>query len=191
MSKQSEALAKINVGTSRATLKAEKSSPMDFLLIGIMQEVVDRLGVSLDKYNISASNRLKQSIATVEVSADGNELTVGVEASAYWKFINFGVNGSVVNHGAPTWGQQPSSGQTFKAAISGWVRDRGIQKPEKFKTYDDFVFAIMRNIKLKGKKPRPFVTDVINDKLKAELSKAISEIYKKAIVINVLQPKIT
>jgi hypothetical protein len=76
---------------------------------------------------------------------------------------------------------------SFKDSILGWIRDKGLQaRPGQ--TYDQMAFAIMRGVKEKGIKPRPFFTDVINQELKTYLSQTISEVYKQAIIIEIKEP---
>jgi hypothetical protein len=177
---------KMNLGTAKASLQSEPNSPLHIMLLGIHQEVVDRLGKSVEKHGAVASNRLKQSIVTVDQSKSGN-VTIGVTANFYWKYVNYGVNGTKVNRGAPTWGAPPSGTPSFKQAILGWIRDKGITaRPGQ--TYDQMAFAIMKGIKENGMEARPFFTDVVNAELKKYLSKSISEVMKKAIIIEITDP---
>ena len=176
----------MNLGVSKKTLSGEVNSPLHTLLIGLHQEVIDRLTESVDKYNISASNRLKQSIVTVDASKTG-VLEIGVNADFYWKYVNFGVNGTQVNRGAPTWGVAPAGTPSFKDAILGWIKDRGI-KARPGQTYEQMAFAIMKGVKAKGQAPRPFFTDVVNEDLKKFLTKSITAVYKEAIRIEIVEP---
>jgi hypothetical protein len=181
-----DVVSKLNLGTAKQTLAGTKNSPLELLMLGLHQEIVDQLTASADSYGVSASNRLKQSIVTIDQSSEG-VIGVGIEASFYWKYVNFGVNGTKVNHGAPTWGAAPSSTLTFKQAILEWIRDKGLTaKPGQ--TYDQMAFAIMRGIREKGITPRPFVTEVINKQLTVSLTKSISEVLGKAIKIHILEP---
>ena len=76
---------------------------------------------------------------------------------------------------------------TFKDSILGWIRDKGL-KARPGQTYDQMAFAIMKGIKENGMKPRPFFTDVVNKELTTYLTKTISEVYKKAIIIEIKEP---
>lgn len=183
----SDVINKLNLGTSKDALNGNAGSPLDILLLGLHQEIIDRLGTSLVKYDAVASNRLKQSLSTVELSTQG-VLSVGIEADTYWKFVNYGVNGLKVNRGAPTWGRQPPGTQTFKQAIAGWIRDKGLQ-PKPKQTYEQMTYAIMQGLRNNGMKARPFYSDVVNSKLTAYLSKSISEVLGKAITIQITEPK--
>lgn len=186
MKSPSEVINSLNLGVSRKALAAEVNSPLNALLLGLNQEIIDRLNASILGYNAIASNRLKQSIITIDESQPGT-ISVAISAEFYWKYINYGVNGTKVNHGAPTWGSAPGSTMSFKDSILGWIRDKGLQaRPGQ--TYDQMAFSIMRGIKENGMKPRPFFTDVVNAELKAYLTKTITEFYKEAILIEIKEP---
>jgi hypothetical protein len=187
MKSPKEVVNSLNLGVSRKALAAEVNSPLHALLIGLNQEIIDRLNASITGYDVIASNRLKQSIITVDDSQPG-VLSVAISAEFYWKYVNYGVNGTKVNHGAPSWGTAPGSTMSFKDSILGWIRDKGLQaRPGQ--TYDQMAFAIMRGVKENGMKPRPFFTDVVNQELKTYLTKTISEVIKQAIIIEITEPK--
>jgi hypothetical protein len=97
MSRELDALNKLNVGTSKDVLKNAPSSPIYDVLQLILQDVSDRLRESIDKQGISASNELKQSIQVTGVEDDGSALSIGISALYYWKYMNYGVNGTVQN----------------------------------------------------------------------------------------------
>lgn len=182
----SDIVKNMNLGVSKKALSGDVNSPLHTLLLGLNQEVIDRLTESVDKYNISASNRLKQSIVTVDASQAGT-LSVAVSADFYWKYVNYGVNGTLVNRGAPTWGAAPAGTPSFKDAILGWIKDRGI-KARPGQTYEQMAFAIMKGVKEKGQAPRPFFTDVVNEDLKKFLTKSITAVFKEAIRIEIVEP---
>lgn len=186
MPSAAEIIGRLNLGNAKATLAASIGSPMNTLILGVHQEIIDKLGVKLVEYKAVASNRLKQSLVTVDESKTG-VVSVSLSAEFYWKYINYGVNGTVMNHGAPTWGPAPKSTLSFKDSILEWIKDTGMQaKPGQ--TYDDMAFIIMRFIKMYGAEPRPFFTDVVNKKLSTTLSKTISAVMKRAITIEIKAP---
>jgi len=186
MKSPAEVINGMNLGVSRKVIAGEVNSPLHALLIGLNQEIIDRLNASITGYDAIASNRLKQSIVTVDESQPGT-ISVAISAEFYWKYINYGVNGTKVNNGAPTWGAPPGKTMTFKDSILGWIRDKGL-KARPGQTYDQMAFAIMKGIKENGMKPRPFFTDVVNKELTTYLTKTISEVYKKAIIIEIKEP---
>lgn len=182
----SDVVNKMNLGVSKKTIEGTADSPLQALLIGLHQEIIDRLNKSIDKWDARASNRLKQSMVTVDNSKDG-VLSVGISAEFYWKYVNYGVNGTKFNRGAPTWGKAPSGTEPFKLAVQGWIRDRGIT-PKPKQTYKQLTFMIMKGIREKGQEARPFFTEVVNKELIAYLSKSISAVYKEAIRIEISEP---
>lgn len=186
MPSAAEVISKLNLGNAKATIAASIGSPMNNLILGVHQEIIDKLGIKLVEYQAVASNRLKQSIVSVDESKPG-VISVAMSADFYWKYVNYGVNGTVMNHGAPTWGPAPKSTLTFHDAILEWIRDTGLQaKPGQ--TYEQMAFVIMRFIKMYGAEPRPFFTDVVNKQLQTYLSKSISAVMKKAITIEIKEP---
>jgi hypothetical protein len=155
-------------------------------LIGLNQEVIDRLNKSIEKHDVRASNRLKQSILSVDESKPG-VVALAISAEFYWKYINYGVNGTQVNRGAPSWGPAPKGTLTFKEAIEGWIRDRGL-KARPGQTYEEMTFAIMHGIKTKGMEARPFFSEVVTKELKQYLAKSVSSVLGRAITIEIAEP---
>jgi hypothetical protein len=176
----------LKLGTARATLEGKADSPLAILLQGVHQEVVDQLGEQLERLDAVASNRLKQSLVTVDLSKDG-EVSLAVSADFYWKFVNYGVNGTQVNHGAPAWGAAPAGTPSFKDSISEWIRDRGI-RAKQGQTYEQLTYAVMAGVRKNGIAPRPFVQNVINKELKQYLTRSVSQVMRKAITINIKEP---
>lgn len=188
MVNEADILSQLNLGTSKAVLESQPNSPLVALMNRLAQDVVDRLRVSIDKKDISASNNLKQSITPVDAVMKGGAVEVAIQADFYWKFVEYGVNGTQVNYGAPAWGSQPSTGKSFHDSILEWIPHRSVGLPEQFQTFDQLAWAIQANIKKKGKAPRPFFTDVVNEKLMAELRKPVEAFLKRTIEIRILEP---
>lgn len=177
-----------NSGISQSILQGV-DSPVNNLLRDIAIDICDRLRAGLVKHNINtASLGLSQSIVPGEIELNGNQLSISISAEDYWKFINYGVNGTEVNHGAPAWGKQPSSGVSFHKSILDWIPKRGVMLPDTFKSYDSFAWAIQKNIEKKGKKPRPFFSEVIDQDLAAELRPQIIALLGREIEINIVSP---
>jgi len=133
MSDEAAIINSLNLGTSREVLEAEPGSPMDQLLVTLMEDVIEQLQQKLVDYNINTSRLgLSQSLVP-SVTYKAGEVRVGLSAAFYWKFINSGVNGTEVSHGAPTWGPSPAD-QSFKQSILEWIPARGVQLPPSFKT---------------------------------------------------------
>ena len=179
----------ITVGNSEAILKGLPGTPLEELLKDLMQDVADQLVTEMDSLNIAASRRLRQSIIPdKQVTKEGNVVTIGLSADFYWKFVNYGVNGTEVQHGAPSWGKQPPGEVSFHKSIMDWTLDRGITMPPQFDTYDSFAWAVMANVRKKGKQARPFFTNVVNETLTTKIQKELSEFFKEAITVNIVEP---
>jgi hypothetical protein len=181
-------IANMTLGQSSDVLNARPNSPLTELLQIIANDVISDLQKKLDEYDVNASSRLKQSMVVLPIATGANEVSVQISAEGYWKFINYGVNGTAVNHGAPSWGTQPQGELTFKQAIEQWIGFRGIQLPPQFGSYDSFAFAIMNKVKRDGKKPRPFYSDVVNERLIQEIKEPIEALFGRAITVNIVEP---
>lgn len=178
-----------SIGTAQATIKADPGSPLDELLVAMMQEVTDKLLTSLDGYDALASGNLRQSIIpTDQAYLDGDVLTVNIQAPNYWKFVNYGVNGTEKSWSAPAWGTQPPSDVSFHTSIMNWVRNKGITAPEQFSSYESFAWAIMTNLRKYGQQPKPFYSDVVNEQLYSYLSDQISTLIGRAISVQITEP---
>jgi len=188
---EGEIINSLNLGTSTAILNNSTGNPLGELLVSLTQEVIDRIVQKGQDYNINASRNLTQSFVPTEVEYTGKEVNVGLSADFYWKYINFGVNGTVINHGAPTHGKAPSGTPSFEQAIGKWIIDRGITldgRPNGAETYDQLNYLMRRAISENGKAPRPFVTDVINDNLINVLRAPIEKVLGRAIQVNIISP---
>ena len=190
MISEADILKKLNLGSSKAVLDNAPNNPLAQLLQVQVNDIVKDLRTNLDKYNADASGNLKQSIAPTKASVKGSEVSVEIEAPFYWKFVNYGVNGSLVNRGAPNWGTQSGGGgwKEFEKEISSWIRSRGITLPSQFSSYESFNYVIRKSIREKGKQARPFFSDVVNDALIRELSEPISILMGRAIEIKITEP---
>jgi len=186
---EDEIIRKLNLGSSRAIIENKPQSELGVLLINLTEEVISQLQKALVDRNINTTSQgLSQSLAPTKVEVSGDEISVGITAEFYWKFINFGVNGTEINRGAPNWGPSPLGEQSFSQAIREWIPQRGLQLPPEFNSFESFSFAIMTNIRKKGKAARPFFSDVINDTLVATLEEPITKVFGKALEIRIVEP---
>ena len=185
---EADILAKLNLGTSKAVVQGQPNSPLGELLQSLAQDVTDMLTKSLDGYDVNASRNLRQSITPTKIEQNGNTILVPIDADFYWKFVNYGVNGSEVNHGAPAWGTQEPQAVSFHQSILEWIPTTGSTLPDGFQSYDSWAWAIQSSIIKKGKAPRPFFTDVVNDKLVEYLRKPISNLLGRSIEISIVEP---
>ena len=177
----------ITVGNSKAILEGLPGTPLEELLKDLMQDVADQLVLEIDALNIAASRRLRQSIIPdKQVTKEGNVVTIGLSADFYWKFVNYGVNGTEVQHGAPHHGKQPKQDVSFHQSIKDWLMDVG--KPLEYGTFDSMAWGVIGKIRRDGKAPRPFYSNVVNDVLKTKIQGELSAFFKEAITVNIVEP---
>jgi len=196
MASEVDILNALNLGTSKAVVEGQPNSPLGQLLTTLANDVTKQLTDSMDSYNIRASNNLRQSIRPTKVEVSGDVVTIGIYAPLYWKYVNYGVNGFAVNHGAPNWGKTGATREEFKESIGAWRMNVGINlnsftndsgKPM-FSSYDQLDKGLMYMVAKNGQKPRPFYTDVVNDKLVNYLRKPIEKLFKKAMTVVIVDP---
>ena len=188
MSDEAQILQGLNLGSSKAIFEGAKSSPLTELLEALTNDVISELIKATDARNINASRNLSQSILPTAVEVKGSSVSVGISMPFYWKYVNYGVNGTEINHGAPSWGSAPAGQPSFKQAILHWITDRGAQLPPSFDNYESFAWAIMTNVRKHGKAPRPFFNDVVNPKLVETLRSPIEKLLGRAVEINIVAP---
>ena len=176
------------IGTSKEVLSGNPSSALGQLLVELAQDVTDELRKSVEKYNIEASGKFKSSIKPTQISVDGGNVSIGVEADFYWKFLNYGVNGTLINRGAPSWGTTESTGRSFSQSIDEWIRSKGITLPPQFDTYESFNYVIRKSIREKGTEKRPFFTDVVNGEIINVLKEPIEKLLKRSIELTIIEP---
>lgn len=189
MASEVELLNALNLGSSKAVLANRGNSPLSQLLTTLSEDVITQLKAALVARNINTSSMgLSQSLHVSEIKIEGSEVKVGISAEFYWKFVNYGVNGTEIHRGAPDWGTQPPGDMSFKEAISRWIPQRGVQLPAEFSSFESFTYAIMTNIRKKGKEARPFFEDVVNDRLVDTLREPIVNLIGRAIEISIVSP---
>ena len=170
-----------DLGVSKAVLENKGNSPLDKLMYDLTLDICDQLREQLKQRDINTTSLgLSQSIRPTDTTIQGNELTIGILAEEYWKYVNFGVNGTNVNHGAPNWG---SRARPTVKDIEEWIPKRGIQP---YGTLKGAAIAITRKVIRDGKEARPFYDAVINDKLINFMRPQVEELLGRAIEINIL-----
>jgi hypothetical protein len=179
---EADAINALNFGTAKHVFHNSQESPLVTLLNGLAQDVTDKLGKSLDKYDANASYNLRQGIFPRNAFVNGSEVSVSIEADFYWKFVEYGFNGWARNRGAPTWTDLDIKQEN----IQTWMIDRGI-KPN-FGTMESASFAITKALKRDGKEARPFFTDVVNEKILSTLQPPIEKLIGKAITLRIIEP---
>lgn len=189
---EADILNGLNVGNAKDVLNGKSNSPLGNLLVNLNQAIIDDLQQSIQARDINASRNLSQGITPSDVIINGNEVEVNISMDFYWKYINYGVNGrgteADVHKGSPSWGSEPTQTLSFHDSILAWKSDRGLTLPSNFDDYDSFAWAIQNSIIRKGKKPRPFYDDVINEKLVKVLEAPIRKLLGESIKLTIVAP---
>jgi hypothetical protein len=185
---EGDILRRLTFTTAQDVLQNKPNSPLGELLGELTQDIIEQLKERLQARNINASEGLSQSIGTKGAEIEGDSISVAITMDFYWKYIQYGVNGTEVSRGAPQWGKAPAGEKSFHQAIKDWIPSRGLSLPEQFKDYDSFAWAIMVNKRKKGQEAKPFFTDVINEQLVSVLKKPIEQMIGRAIEINIVEP---
>jgi hypothetical protein len=174
--------------SSKDVLKANPKSPLAQLLDLQVKDIIKELRKSLVKYDANASRHLAQEIKPTKASVKGSEVSIQIEAPFYWKFINYGVNGTLVNRGAPNWGAQPKGQYTFSQSMKNWEKHRGVTYSNGQSNWISKSHVEGMGLKERGQIARPFYSDVVNDALIRELEEPISKLMKQAITIRIVEP---
>lgn len=131
------------------------------ILTKIGNEIVSRLGVSLDKYRRTATGDTKKSLESI---SEPNRLRI--LAREHIQTLEYGRD--------PTPGTNVMPSREFVAKIQRWLDARG-------KSWS--AFAVARSIHKKGFVGTPGVlTDVINDQLFSEIADEIGDEMKTNVI---------
>ena len=185
---EGEILSKLNAGSSKAILNNAPNNPLSLLLQELTQGVIDDLRKAMNARDVNASSRLSQGITPTKTSYNGKAVSVAIEMDFYWKYVNYGVNGSVIGRGAPSWGNAPSNGISMSQSLSNWERDRGITYTDGKSSWTSKSHVDGLSISQRGQIARPFYEDVINEKLIKVLKAPIQKLLGKSIKLNIISP---
>lgn len=155
-------------------------------------ELIADLRESLINVNRDQPGDLLQSI-DAKVTVQSNKVSFELEMNDYWQFVDEGVDGTVTSQGSQF--KYKKNGKRIPLdAMKKFIAARGLRpkqlgakgskkvsKVKKQTAIDSFAWALGISLKRKGIKPTHFFTNVINDSLKARLTKDISEALKKDI----------
>lgn len=169
---QAEALAEgflDGLGTSKSGLRPKKTYSE---LILLAAELVEEAQNNLNKSNAIASGNLSDSIVALEPTVNGGVFSIDVEMNFYGQFIDKGVKGTRGGTGLYQFrNENPSPDHV--SAMKEWLRQAGSKvrsvkksspygglekKNKSLEGYDD-AYALARSIKIKGIRPRNFMTN--------------------------------
>lgn len=174
----------LDFGRSEDILKNTSDNPMTELLLRITNELIEDWRKQLISDKSYATGDLAQSLRPVNIKPDSIETT----GAPHWKYINYGVNGVMVNRGAPTHGPAPKGNLSFYQAIKKWIYDKGIV-PEEGMTREQLAGAMVNSIRMKGIEATHFFDKVLTEQRVDAMSKRVSDLVGEAIKIVIKKPK--
>lgn len=175
----------LDFGRAEDILKNTSDSPMTNLLLELTNELIEDWRKQLITDKSYATGDLAQSLRPVNIKPDSIETT----ASSHWKYINYGVNGTVINRGAPTHGKAPKGDLSFYEAIYKWIGDKGIVPKEKGITREQLAGMIVNSVRMKGIEATHFFDKVLTEQRVDEMSQRVSDLVGAAIKIVIKKPK--
>ncbi len=187
--KDGDIASSLNFGRSEDILKNTSDNPMTELLLKITNELIEDWRKQLQVPNSKghkpyATGDLTQSLRPVNIKPDSIETT----ASQHWKYINYGVNGTMVNRGAPTHGKAPKGNLSFYDAIYKWLGDKGITPPDGI-TRAQYAGMIKNSVRMKGIEATHFFDKVLTEQRVDEMSQRVSDLVGAAIRLVIKKPK--
>jgi len=150
------------------------------------QKMIDALKDNLNKKDRFASGMLSQSItANVKVFNQVVEMTISMED--YWKFVDEGVDGTVVKWGSPYKFKKKNLNQK---AMLKHIANRGLRVTAKKGVSKEnarkgLAFVLGRSIAKKGIKPTHFASEVFEGDLMEDLSNDLAEALGRDILIDI------
>lgn len=174
----------LDFGRAKSIIENTSDNPLTQLLLELTNELIVDLQKELTKNDSYATGNLFSSIIPTKI----DEKTIDVTAPYYWKYVNYGVNGTKINRGAPNHGPAPKTEKTFYQAIKKWLYDKGIQPPEGI-TIEQYAGMVKNSIRMKGIEATHFYDKVVTPERVREMSVPISNLLKQSIITIINKPK--
>lgn len=173
----------LDFGEADSILLNKSDNKLTQLLLDLTNELIADLSKELDKHR--ATGNLASSILPSKINPESIEVT----APYYWKYLNYGVNGIKVQHGAPTHEKSKTKTElTFYEAILKWIKDKGIKPKDADMELEELAGRIKNAVRMNGIKPTHFFDNVVNEERIAEISKPISALIKESIITIIKKP---
>lgn len=165
---------------------------LDFLdSLGIDREAVDNPNSAYQEYLVELGNAIVKifksdtkalglydgaAILQSIISIPDGELGVAIQADDYYKFIDQGVDGTEVSHGAPYKFKNENPSPEHVQKIQDWIPKRNIFLPAEIGSYKSFAYVIARSVKRKGIKPKKITDKVFTPEILAQITNDLEEI---------------
>ena len=174
----------LDFGRSEDILKNTSDNPMTELLLRITNELIEDWRKQLINDKSYATGDLAQSLRPATIKPD----LIETAGAPHWKYINYGVNGTMINRGAPTHGKAPKGNLSFYEAIYKWIGDKGIV-PNEGMTREQLAGAIVNSVRMKGIEATHFFDKVLTEQRVDEMSQRVSDLVGQAIRVVIKKPK--
>jgi len=181
---EGEIIAGLDFGRSKDILENKSENPMTNLLNDLINELIRDWREQLAKDDSYATGDLSQSLKPANMKPE----SIQVEAANHWKYINYGVNGTMVNRGAPTHGKAPRGNLSFYEAIKKWMYDKGVKPPQGI-TVEQYAAMVKNSIRMKGIEGTHFFDKVLTRQRVDQMSKRVSDLARAAIKTMILKPR--
>lgn len=175
----------LDFGRSEDILKNTSDNPMTELLLRITNELIEDWRKQLISDKSYATGDLAQSLRPATIKPD----LIETAGAPHWKYINYGVNGIMVNRGAPTHGKAPKGNLSFYDAIYKWIGDKGIVPKEEGITREQLAGMIVNSVRMKGIEATHFFDKVLTEQRVDEMSQRVSDLVGAAIRTVIKKPK--
>ena len=182
--------AGLDFGRAEDILKNTSDSPMTNLLLELTNELIADWRKQLQVPNSKghkpyATGDLTQSFQPVKLS----ENIIATTAAPHWKYINYGVNGTKVNRGAPKHDSAPKGNLSFYDSIYKWRGDKGIVPDDKDITREQLAGMIVNSVRMNGIEATHFFDKVLTEQRVDEMSQRVSDLVGAAIRTVIKKPK--
>ena len=174
----------LDFGRSEDILKNTSDNPMTELLLRLTNELIEDWRKQLINDKSYATGDLAQSLRPATIKPD----LIETAGASHWKYINYGVNGTKINRGAPTHGKAPKGNLTFYQAIYKWIGDKGIV-PNEGITREQLAGMIVNSVRMKGIEATHFFDKVLTEQRVDEMSQRVSDLVGAAIRVVIKKPK--
>ena len=182
--KEGDIIAGLDFGRAEDILKNTSDSPMTELLLRITNELIEDWRKQLINDKSYATGDLAQSLRPATIKPD----LIETAGAPHWKYINYGVNGTKINRGAPTHGSAPKGNLSFYEAIKKWMYDKGVTPPDGY-TREQFAGMVKNSIRMKGIEATHFFDKVLTEQRVDEMSQRVSDLVGQAIRTVIKKPK--
>ena len=168
----------LDFGRSEDILKNTSDNPMTELLLRITNELIEDWRKQLISDKSYATGDLAQSLRPATIKPD----LIETAGAPHWKYINYGVNGTKINRGAPTHGKAPKGNLSFYEAIYKWIGDKGIIPKEEGITREQLAGMIVNSVRMNGIEATHFFDKVLTEQRVDEMSQRVSDLNRKSIL---------